>query len=160
MVFCRFVIRATWCILRSWRLLFHQYTLRHAPGNKSQPCPPTFELQKAGNVFCKLAIDMPLRNRLKSCCSSCENPSGNPASKIMSADAEHHVRGIARAYECTAMPPTHAARACRIEWQRTTCSTTTTHVVLNGCAEIALVTQKPSGLENTCKNSFISSQIK
>ena len=28
------------------------------------------------------------------------------------------------------------------------------------CAEIALVKQKPSGLENTCKNNFIASQIK
>ena len=28
------------------------------------------------------------------------------------------------------------------------------------CAKIAFVKQKPSGLENTCKNTFITSQIK
>ena len=32
----------------TWRLLFHQYTLRHALNNKTEPCPPASEVGRAG----------------------------------------------------------------------------------------------------------------
>ena len=32
----------------SWRLLFHQYTLGHVAGNKTQPCPAFLDPAKAG----------------------------------------------------------------------------------------------------------------